>query len=195
MNPEQQPTDAANENQWNYTSGQLVAEGEQMQPALDSPGANNDNEPLISWSASEFIEHDKSVGWYIVLAIGSVVTSIVLYLITKQIMSVILVILMSVVFGVYGSAKPRTLSYSVSPSGLMVGNKFHSFSTIKSFSVISEEGMPYIQILFQKRLSVPVNIYTAPNELDSVVDAISRFVPYDQKKRDIADKLSSRIRF
>jgi hypothetical protein len=196
MNPEQKPKeDTAQNAQWSYTSGELMQSGEQTQPTQEPVPQGAANEPILSWTASEFIEHDKSTGWYLTLGIGSVVVSILVYLITKQIMSIVLVILMAIVFAIYGSAKPRTLSYTVSSSGLTVGNAFHPFNTIKSFSVINEEGMPYIQVLFQKRLSVPVTIYAAPEEIDTITEVIGKFVPYDQKKRDIADKLSSRIRF
>ncbi len=195
MNPEHQPTENSTPNtQWNYTSGELMGSGEQTQPIQDTVPQNK-SEPLIAWTASEFIEHDKNKGWYITLGIGAIIISISVYLLTQQIMSVILVLLMAIVFGIYGSAKPKTLSYAVSSSGLTVGNKFHPFNTIKSFSLINEEGIPYIQVLFQKRLSVPVVIYAAPDEIENVVNVIGKFVPYDQKKRDIADKLSSRIRF
>ena len=192
MNPEQQPVEETTQNaQWSYTSGQLMGEGEQNIPEAT---ANND-EILISWTASEFVEHDKNSSWYLALAGVAVLISIIVYLFTRQIVSIVLVLIMAVVFGVYGSAKPRVLNYSISARGLTVGNTTHTFDTIKSFSVINEGGMPYIQVLFQKRLSIPVTIYAAPDEIDTIAEAIGQFVPYDQKKRDIADKLSSRIRF
>jgi hypothetical protein len=196
MNPEQQPTEeTAPTNQWNYTSGELVGNGEQTQPNQNATSQSDSSEPLLSWSASEFIEHDKTITWYAGLAGITVLIAIIVFIFTRQIVSIILVALMAVVFGVYGSAKPRILSYAVTTQGLVVGDKMHPFSTVKSFSVIQEEGMPYIQVLFQKRLSIPITIYAAPEEIDVIAETIGQYVPYDQKKRDVADKLSSKIRF
>lgn len=196
MNPEQQPAeDTAQNNQWSYTSGQLMQNGEQTQPAQNDIAQTAGDEPILSWTASEFIEHDKNGQWYLALAGAAIAISLIVYIFTRQIISIVLVLVMAVVFGVYGSAKPRVLTYSVTNKGLVVGNTLHPFSVIKSFSVINGGGMPYIQVLFQKRLSIPVNIYAAPEEIDIITEAIGQFVPYDQKKRDIADKLSSRIRF
>lgn len=191
-NPEDQKQSTA---QWNYTSGKLTAQENQSLNEDSTQPLVNQDEVLVSWSASEFVEHDKTSGWYITLAVSSVILAFFMFLITRQILSVIVVLVMAAAFAVYGSTKPRSLNYTVTPSGLQIGDKVYPFNTVKSFCIIGEGGMPYVQLLLQKRLSVPIVAYAAPDQIDHIAEVIGRFVPYDQKKRDIADKISSRIRF
>lgn len=199
MNPNEQPSEqeeqATPPSQWNYTSGKLIEEGTQPLPEQDATANGTSDEVLATWTASEFVEHEKAGSWYAILAVGAIFLSVIMYVITRQILSVIVVVVMTILFGVYASAKPRTLTYSLMPSGLQIGEKRYPFTTIKSFSIIDEEGLPYIQILFQKRLSIPAVVYAAPDQVNQIADILGQFVPYDQKKRDLADKISSRIRF
>jgi hypothetical protein len=177
-----------NQQQWQYNSGELT--GDQAQQPLGPV-----DEASISWTASEFIEHDKSLSWYTLLAVVAVVLSAVLFFITREVLSVIAVIMMALVFGVYGSAKPKTRTYVVDNEGLMVDDKRYDFSNMKSFSIIEEGPLPYIQILLRQRFSIAVTVYTDPNQIEQIAEYIGQHVPYDQKKRDFTDALSSKIRF
>ena len=193
MNPTQENNSQDAQPGWTYTSGNLTENTLLDQSA--EQGADTSNDILAKWTASEFVSHDKTTKWYVVLGFSAVVLSAIIFVLTRQILSVVVVAVMTLLFAVYASAKPRTLDYSVSKNGVQIGEKYHPFNTIKSYSVIEEEGMPYIQLLLHKRLSVPIVVYAAPDQIDQLAEIIGNFVPYDQKKRDIADKISSRIRF
>lgn len=197
MNPQNEPNQSNDNANWTYTSGTLAEQGTVPQPEStpQSTALTDASGPLAQWSASEFISHEKSPRWYMLLAGASLLLGIVIYFITRQNISVVVVIVMGVLFAVYGSAKPRTVTYELTGTGIAIGNKFYPFLTLKSFSVINEGGMPYIQLLLQKRLSVPLTIYTAPEQIDTIANILGEFIPYDQKKRDIADKFSSKIHF
>lgn len=195
MNPDNTNPPTENAPNWSYTSGNLLENTGPEQPTgrnvIDS---SRDNE-LARWTASEFVSHDKTAKWYVALGLGAVGLSAIIFLLTRQLLSVIVIVVMALLFAVYASAKPRTLDYTLTANGLLIGEKFYPFNSIKSYSVIEEEGMPYIQLLMQKRLSVPIVVYVAPEQVDQIAETMGNFVPYDQKKRDIADKISSRIRF
>lgn len=195
MNPNDPSQQQPPAQQWNYTSGNLVEDGDQSSPESFQQYDAAQNGPIVAWSASEFVQHDKSAKWYFTLVGGALVLAAVVFVFTRQLLSVAVVFVMAALFGVYGATKPRTLQYEITPSGIQIGNKLYSFNAIKSFSVINEEGIPYIQLLLQKKLSVPLTVYVSPDQIDLVVDALGKFVPYDQKRRDFADKLSSRLRF
>ena len=47
----------------------------------------------------------------------------------------------------------------------------------------------------QRRFMVPITIFVDPEHTNEIAELIGQFLPYDQKKRDAVDKLSSRLRF
>lgn len=188
--------------QWQYQSGQLQPQAN-PNPASAAPNAQNssqqakpnDDGSLASWSASEFIAHEKPKSWYFVLFLGSVVAAALIFLITREVFSVIMVLVLATALAVYAGVKPRVLSYAIYPEGFKVGNKLYPFVTFRSFSVMDDTRVPSIQLLPQKRFMVPISVYCNPSDIDAIADILGEFLPYEQKERDMIDKFSSRMRF
>lgn len=208
MDPNQQPpadnnlpqsqndtSEGQTQNNWQYTSGQLTAD-QPTQPQQKNRQTSPE-EALAEWSAQEFIEHDKNGKWYVTLAVGSVVISLLLYVITREFMSVIVTLLLAVAMAIYGSAKPKTVNYVINPNGISVDGKMYNFSEFKSFSIIewSPSSVPYIQLIPQKRFMIPLSIFVDPAHSKDIAEMIGTFVPYDQRQPDFVDKLSNRFRF
>lgn len=206
--------------QWQYTSGNLTqnqtintpqsqpdhAEQEEAAPAVQTeqqPTQNYDNqavkpspeEPLFSWRASEFASSDKNGSWYLLLAFGSFVFAGLTYLLTKQVFSAIVILILGITVAFYGRLKPRVLDYSIDKTGINVGNKFYLFNQFKSFSIIEDQAIPSIHLMPIKKLMMPITIYIDPAGADKIIDILGDILPFEDRKRDIADKISQKLRF
>ncbi|MEZ6330421.1 MAG: hypothetical protein R3B12_00145 [Candidatus Saccharimonadales bacterium] len=71
--------------QWNYTSGNLVEDGDQSSPESFQQYDAAQNGPIVAWSASEFVQHDKSAKWYFTLVGGALVLAAVVFVFTATI--------------------------------------------------------------------------------------------------------------
>ena len=174
--------------QWQYQSGQLEPQQNPEQPVQGADSTKR-------WTASEFVSHEKNGSWYIALSFIAVVVAGLTYLITREIFSIIVVLILAVALGVFGALKPRTLDYAIAPDGVTVGNKHFPYETFRSFAIIEDAPVPSIQLLPQKRFMVPITIYFDPNDGDEIIDTLGQFLPFEHKERDMVDKISSRIRF
>lgn len=185
--------------QWQYQSGQLQPQSNPLpaapQPLQQPQNQQMDDGSIVSWSASEFIAHEKPKSWYLKLALVATFGSAVIYIITREIFSVIVVVVLSVALGVYGGVKPRTLKYSIYPEGIMVGDKIYPYESFRSFSVLDDTQTPSIQFLPQKRFMVPISIYCSSRDVNAISEILGEFLPYEHKERDMVDKISSRIKF
>lgn len=155
-----------------------------------------DQEGVISWSASEYIAHHKSSGWYVAFVLITIAALIGIYFITsRDILSVIVVAVVAVVFGMYAGRQPKEQQYSVSDQGISVGQKAYSFHDFKSFSVIDEGAFSSISFMPLKRFMPVISIYYAPDDEEKIVDALSIYLPFDQKQADPVDRFMKKIRF
>jgi hypothetical protein len=154
-----------------------------------------DDPDSVTWTASEFIAHDKTSSWYTLLILGTVAASGLMYVVTKDIVSVGVVILAALIFGIYGAHKPRQLVYRVDLRGITVGGKFYPYSDFRSFSVIPEGAFSSIVFMPLKRFAAPLSIYYAPQDEDRIVGVLSEQLPYEQRRRDAVDSLMRKIRF
>jgi hypothetical protein len=149
----------------------------------------------LSWTASEFIEHQKGVSWYIVLALVGLVLATADYLTTKDIFSVLVILIAAAMFGFYAARKPRTLSYQLDSQGLHIGDKLYDFRDFKNFSVTDEGAVASVVFIPLKRLIPPLTIYVSPSQEEQVLAYLSEFLPFERHSADIVDTLLHRIRF
>ena len=148
----------------------------------------------VTWSASEFIAHDKPTGWYGLLAMGAALVAGTVYLLTKDWIAVVVVVIVSIIFGVGASRRPRVLTYKIDSTGLTVGDKHYGFAMFKSFSV--EEGpIQAISLLSIKRFMPPLSVYYPLEQAEEIVDALSQYLPFEPHSSDPIDRLMHRIHF
>ncbi|HKR82317.1 MAG TPA: hypothetical protein VJR27_04965 [Candidatus Saccharimonadales bacterium] len=150
----------------------------------------------VRWSASEFIAHQKSATWYLVLFVSSIVAAGLVYLITRgDKITAGAIIVAAIFFSIVAARKPRVLDYEVSTSGVTVGRHFYPYSNFKSFSVRHDEAFSSISFMPLKRFMPFVTMYYSPDEEADIITMLSAFLPVEQAKRDMLDHFLERIRF
>lgn len=153
------------------------------------------NSEELSWTAAEFIAHEKSAGWYGLLTLGTVIAATVVYLLTKDKLSTGTVVLAALALGAFAARKPKSQQYSVRPDGIQVGQKLYDFQDFKTFSVAEEGAVASVVFMPLKRFMPSLTIYLVPELEDQVVDFLSAYLPFEQHKTDAVDSLLRRIRF
>jgi hypothetical protein len=164
------------------------AEQTETPPATTAPSE-------ISWTASEYVHHAKTGGWYLALAVCAVLVAGLVYLISHDWVSVGVVIAAAAVFGSYGSRQPRQLDYHLDGQGIGIGPKRYRYGEFKSFSVIPEGAFSSITFMPLKRFSPPISIYYAPEDEEKILALLSQYLPFEEPRRDAVDSFMRRIRF
>jgi hypothetical protein len=150
----------------------------------------------VRWSASEFITHQKSSTWYLVLFSSAFVVAGLVYLLTHGDKITSLAIVIAAVFlGIMAARKPRVLDYEVSTSGVTIGQHFYPYSSFKSFSITHEGAFASISFMPLKRFMPFVTMYYSPEEEADILTMLGAFLPVEQGKRDLLDHFLERIRF
>jgi hypothetical protein len=149
----------------------------------------------FSWSASEFVAHEKSAGWYLTLGVAALIIAALIFLLTRDFVSVGVVVVSAVILGVYGARRPRQLDYQLDDNGVTIGQKHHYYDEFRSFMIMSEGAFSSIVLMPHKRFAVPLTIYYPPEEEDDIVGILADQLPSEEGKRDAVDHLLHRIRF
>jgi hypothetical protein len=173
-------------------AGQKPVETPAAPPAAS---ASTPSEGTISWTASEFVAHEKSPGWYGILVLVSVIIAALIYLITRDIISTAVVIIAALAFAVLAGRKPKQLQYQLSNAGMTIGNKQFGYNMFKSFSVVPEGAFSSIVFRPLKRFSPLTTIYYAPDDEEKIIILLSDHLPFEEHKPDPIDNMMRRIRF
>lgn len=180
----------------------IVGTGQPTPAQVQSSNMPQPNEPKhyqqpgsVSWTASEFIAHEKQPNWYgALIGVVALLTAII-YVLTRDVISSLVVIVGGVFFGVYAARQPRQISYIVDERGLKVGQRFYEFSQFRSFSVVPEGAFNSIIFMPHKRFAPYTTIYYAPESEDQIVDILSEELPYTEHNHDFVERLMRHIRF
>ena len=164
------------------------------QPSFGSFGDSMPPAPEAQWTASEFIAHEKSPMWYAGLAGVAVVLIALAQFLMHDVVAVVSIALIAVLFGAVASHKPRTLEYRISDDGIQMGRRQFMYSDFKSFGVVKEDAFSNITLIPMKRFSPPLTIYYPPEEEDTIVAALSAYLPMAPVRVDMIDSLLRRIR-
>jgi hypothetical protein len=174
---------------WGYKSG---ASGGSDEGAIGRPSSAQDQN--LTWSAKEFIEHDRGSGWYTMLVLGSAAIALVIYFITRDYFAVGATIVVGIIAAVYASHKPKELSYELTNKMIKVGERTYSYSAFKSFSVAHEGEHTSIVLEPVKRLVPPMTLYFPPEMEDQVADAIGNRLPMQTHQPSVTERLAHRLR-
>ncbi|MEK7472383.1 MAG: hypothetical protein AAB624_04020 [Patescibacteria group bacterium] len=149
----------------------------------------------VKWTASEFIDHQKSSGWFMTLAGAGILLSIAVYFLTKDVFATVIVAILAFIFGIGAARKPRVLNYSIDEAGIAVGNRHSAFEDFRSFAIVSEGAIESILLLPTKRWAPPLSVYFSPEDGDKIIDTLSAFVPFENHEPGLIDKFLHRIHF
>lgn len=149
----------------------------------------------IRWTASEFIAHHKSPGWYLALTGAAIVLAALVWLVTKDTISAAVVIVGALLLAVYGARQPRQLEYQLGQQGLAIGQKQYGYHEFRSFAIVPEGAFNSIVFAPLKRFSPLISIYYAPEDEEKIVALLADRLPMEARKKDMIDRLMWRIRF
>lgn len=149
----------------------------------------------VSWTASEFVAHEKSAGWYGGLAAVAAIVAALIYLLTRDIISTVVVLVCAGAFGVLGGKKPRQLQYHLDSSGITVGSKHFTYEMFRSFSVVPEGAFSSIVFMPLKRFAPLTTIYYAPEDEPKIINILTDRLPFEERKDAVIDSLMKRVRF
>jgi hypothetical protein len=182
---------AAEENtNWDYKpSGDSGAEQVGQGGSSAQPAEN------ISWTAKEFIEHDRNAGWYTMLILGSVVLAALIYLITKDFFAVGATVVAGIIGAIYAGHKPNDLNYELSDRSIKVGERTYNYSIFKAFSIAHEGAHTSIVLEPIKRFMPPMTLYFPPEKEDQLTEVIGNHLPLQEYQPTTVERLSHRLRF
>jgi hypothetical protein len=164
-------------------------------PIVDEHPAMPAHESSLTWSAAEYMHHEKHVLWYGLYILGTLLLSAVVYFTTKDIMSTSIVFVAILGLVLFASRKPGVQECTIGADYLKVGQKVYYLHDFKAFSVVEEGAVAEITLHPLKRFLPMVSVYVNPEQVDVIGDFLADFLPFEPYKPDAVDTLLRHIRF
>jgi hypothetical protein len=164
-------------------------------PDKTPPEGKKDSGNSISWTASEYIDHQIGVSWYFILLIATIALAAVIYVLLKDVFATGVILVLGLIVGLAAKRKPEQATYRLSRDGLAVGEKLYPFSHFRSFAIMREGQLTSLVLIPLKRLMPPISAFFDEGDEDRIVSIIGEHLPLEQRSPDRIDNLSRRLRF
>lgn len=186
------PTEPAADHTANEPSAQWQFRDEESTGSGSVSASKHDP---VEWTASEYIAHEKGLNWYALLGLAIVAFAAVVYGLTGELISSAVIVVMGIAFGAFAARQPQELHYSLDSNALHVGPRSYGYGQFKSFTIVEEGPIHSIILMPLQRFMPPLSVYYAPEDEDKIADALSAYLPYEDRKQDFVDRLMRRVRF
>jgi hypothetical protein len=187
-----QPASGQGDAGWQYKSDSRPSSPTPAPQQAYTPQAEQSE---IVWSASEFVAHQKGASWFGLLTLIAAALSLLVYILTKDMISVGIIIFVALLLGIAAMRKPRVLNYQLNRSGLTIGQKFYPYHEFKSFALMEEGAFTSITFIPLRRFMPPISIYYDPQDEGRIIEVLSQYLPMEHRSRDAVDSLIRHIRF
>jgi hypothetical protein len=149
----------------------------------------------ISWSAPEFHDHEKSARWYVYIVFGIIVLAAALYLLSRSIMTPIVVIFGGIVIIYYANNKPGDLQYQLTRQGIQIGKKYYTYDEFRLFVVVPDSPLPEFMLIPVKRFMPALSVRYASDDENKIFTMLSEYLPYVERRPDLIESIMHRIHF
>lgn len=150
--------------------------------------------PTVRWEAPEYVTHSRSTGWYIIFSITVLVLMALAWFLLSSITFAVLLPVMALAFILYTKAKPSTMSYAATNQGVYVNDRLYPFQEFKAFSVLQATNDNILQLIPRKRFKLGQIIHFPSEVGESLVDLLAAHLPMQDGKRDIYDKITTKLK-
>ena len=159
--------------------------------------SNKSTEPFepISWAISESTFQEKSFFWYAALVGGTVIFTALVYLLTKDKITALVIIISAVVLAFYASRRSHEVEYRMDDVGLTVGGRHFDYDSFKSFSVSEEANATLIVLLPLKRFMPALSVYCKQEDQAKILAKLADHMPIENHHEDIVDRFMRKIRY
>jgi len=158
--------------------------------------ANKNNTPkAISWTASEYIDHQQGATWYLGLGVATIALATIFYLILKDYFSSVAVVVIGLAVGMFAHRTPQQLNYELSAEGLKIQDKDFGFNQFKSFAIMPGEQVGSIELEPIKRFMPPISVFFAAKDQEAIVGLLQEHLPYEERSLDTVERISRRLKF
>lgn len=170
------------------TSEQAVSEDE-------SSPINESNQSLTWTVSSESHSYEKSSSWYLILAVVTVIVAGILYLLTKSIITPVVIVVCGIIAGFYSKRQLPQLDYLINSQGIRIGSKQYRYDHFRLFIITTGLPFPELTLIPVKRFMPSISVRYSSEVEKKLLDILSQHLPYEERRPDFIDALMHRVHF
>lgn len=194
---EQQPEEQSQPTQASTTELPVVPaiseEPELVSEPIGRP--QEQQEDGLEWQASEYVEHEKSLKWFVILGVVTLALVVLAVFLLKNYTFAVLLVVMAIAIVVWAKRPAVEMQYRLNTTGVWINDKHFALHDFRGFGVLQDGAVYAVVLLPNKRFSPGVTVYFPHTLGEQIVDILGTSLPMEDMKPDWIDKLTRKLNF
>lgn len=179
-----------------------------LQPVVSGSGGESGISPEAQYASSSDPITPQGLRWEMgeqgmaagivsklgLYGIGLVVLSVLVYLVTRDIVSTVAVLIGGVAFLYFATNKIASQQYALEGDVLYVGDKPYKLTDFKSFSIAQDAHPVSVVLAPLRRFMPPITLFVPDELVETVSSHLAALLPNEQHKVDAVDSLLHKLR-
>jgi hypothetical protein len=153
--------------------------------------------PLFEWEGREYDHEPKGADWYVALGIVGLALTIATLLFSDYLLAT-LVVVATISLALHAAKVPPMRRFALVEEGLMIGEEFHPYSGMESFSILEDpedELPPLLSIKTRSWLSPHLVLPLVDVDGEAVYLHFLERVPFDAHHHTFPDLVAAWLGF
>ncbi len=166
---------------------------------MDQQQDNTIGRDSIEWESERFIHHKNSPLWYLGMLLGSVLVSLIPWLISGRkdytSSAVIFIALIGLIF--YTARKPKVKKYRLSSASIHIDGQNFSLMDFSYYWVEEFDNYSQITLVGRKRTAMPLGLYIKDEDkelLTKILAILQKALPQTNPSNNPADWLARKLK-
>lgn len=179
--------------QQNYWQPQDEPETQIPSVADETPrGRTGADLQIVEWEASEAIEGSKGAIWYVGFFIV-VLTLLAAMIFLREWIFAALIVVVAITLLIMSRRSPRVIRYVLNAQGLTIDGGLRAFTEFRAFGIVRDGAFFAIKLIPVGRFSPEVTVYFAQQDGERIVDILGAYLPMEEMKMHIFDRITRKL--
>ncbi len=152
------------------------------------------SEILFSWTTPEFIQGEKSTGWFWALGIISL-AMIVVSLLMKNFLFALIIVLATFLIYIQAKKHPRKIKITLTEKGVTIEEKNYDWSDFRSFWIFEAPEIRSLSLLSKKITQPQIYIPLDEQSPEKIKEILIKFLPEKKQEESLIDAIARKIKF
>jgi len=156
----------------------------------------NTGKIVAAWTVKEYEKYERSRRWYWIMAIVTV--SLLVYsVIEANYLFTLIIVLFGIILYLHEMQEPIEVQFAITETGIVMGNKFYSYSELENFWIIYNP--PMVKNLYFGTKSILKHRFQVPlldNDPRPIRDFLNKYLKedLDQEEEPLSDRINRAVR-
>ncbi len=152
---------------------------------------------ILEWNAKEFEQYEKGTGWYLTLALLTVLV-VGYFLFLKDYFAALTMLVMYAVIFYFSKHQPKDVVIRITTKGIRIDKLFYAYSSVHNFWIVNHDQAKTLHFETTAYLNRSIIVQLADQDPELIRDVLAEYIPENganANRESFAVRVARKLKF